>query len=86
MKNDSSRFALLRGLLFWLGVLLACLGVYAGLGYILYFLIGLVGVCRPSYLLCVVVGMLFAVVMTCAFLGHELLVAPVMVDPGKRAE
>lgn len=86
MKNDSSRFALLRGLLFWLGVLLACLGVYAGLGYILYFLIGLVGVWRPSYLLCVVVGMLFAVVMTCAFLGHELLVAPVMVDPGKRAE
>lgn len=86
MKNDSSRFALLRGLLFWLGVLLACLGVYAGLGYILYFLIGLVGVGRPSYLLCVVVGMLFAVVMTCAFLGHELLVAPEMADPGKRAE
>ena len=86
MKNDSSRFALLRGVLFWLGVLAMCLGVYAGLGFLLYFLIGLAGVWHPSYLVCVAAGGFFAVVTTVAFLVHELIVAPEMAEIDKGAE
>ncbi|KFJ03117.1 MULTISPECIES: hypothetical protein [Bifidobacterium] len=86
MKNVSSRFALLRGVLFWLGVLAMSLGVYAGIGFLLYFLIGLAGVWHPSYLLCVVAGGFFAMVSTLAFLAHELIVSPEMADLDKGAK